>query len=151
MYVISIGLITQTLKTFDRNKTSDDLINGFAAVLVDDIINTYNNQDTNLMYDRIGYLTTTMGDNLAVESIYVEQINGLNAYTKQCGWDPRLKIKLTHHMIKDHAGNVQQLFVVMDLDATLEALYVAEDQRYGLGELVSDNPSTEELNRVLNA
>lgn len=150
MYVINTGQIMRDLLTFDKLDFDEVLIHGYTHALVEDVIDVFNSKDFDQAYDRIGHLTTLLGNNPAVETIYMDQLDNLRKYTRQAGWDSRIHVKICEDKnIKDRRGIIQQILIVMDLDATFEKMIVETDSTTSLGELVSDNPSQDDLAKVI--
>ncbi|QGZ14573.1 hypothetical protein [Photobacterium phage PDCC-1] len=150
MYVINTGQIMRDLLTFDKLDFDEFLIHGYVHALVEDVIRVFNSKDFDQAYDRIGHLTTLLGNNPAVETIYMDQLENLRKYVRQAGWDPRVHIKICEDKsIKDRSGIIQQILLIMDLDATFESMLVETDSTTSLGELVSDNPSQDDLAKVI--
>lgn len=150
MYVINTGQIMRDLLTFDKLDFDEVLIHGYTHALVEDVIRVFNSKDFDQAYDRIGHMTTLLGNNPAVETIYMDQLDNLRKYTRQAGWDPRIRVKICEDKsIKDRRGIIQQILIIMDLDTTFEKMLVETDSTTSLGELVSDNPSQDDLAKVI--
>ncbi|AUR81055.1 hypothetical protein FDJ25_gp057 [Vibrio phage Aphrodite1] len=150
MYVVNTGRIMENLLTFDKMEFDNFTIHGYVHALLEDVVEVFNSKDFDQAYDRIGHLTTLLGNNTAVETIYIELLNDLKKYARASGWDPRLKMKICEEKnVKNRDGIIHQVLLIMDLDATVEELSFAPESSVSLGELVSDNPSQDELSKLV--
>lgn len=150
MYFINTGQMLDNLLTFDKLKFDNVLIHGYVHAMVDDVIRVFNSKDFDQAYDRIGHMTTLLGNNTAVEDVYMELLTDLRKYAKKSGWDDRIHVKIHDKMsMKDNQGRIMSVLVVMDLDATFEAMEKAPDTTISLGELVSDNPSQDDISKII--
>ncbi|QCW23198.1 hypothetical protein HWC35_gp137 [Vibrio phage USC-1] len=150
MYVVNTGRIMENLLTFDKMGFDNFTIHGYVHALLEDVVEVFNSKDFDQAYDRIGHLTTLLGNNTAVETIYIEQLEGIRKYARASGWDSRLKIKICEEKnVKNRDGIIHQVLLIMDLDATVEELSFAPESPVSLGELVSDNPSQDELSKLV--
>lgn len=151
MYFIDIRSIVDNLLTFDQLNHSRIEIAPFAQIIVEDVIVLYNSMDSTNLYDRVGHLTTTIGNNLAVEPTYVSVYEGIKEYTHRAGWDPRIKIQLSDYRGRDHSGEINQLLVVMDLDSTIADCYEPFNPTTSLGEMISDNPTPDQMSNFIQS
>ncbi|UPT54027.1 hypothetical protein [Vibrio phage phiKT1019] len=150
MYVVNTGKIMQDLLTFDKLDFDDILIHGYAHALLEDVLRVFNSKDFDQAYDRVGHMTTLLGNNTAVEVIYMDLLDQLRSYARRSGWDPRIRMKICEDKnVKDRKGIIHQVLLVMDLDATAEALWEEPDTTTSLGELVSDNPSQDDISKLI--
>ncbi|UVD32248.1 hypothetical protein [Vibrio phage phiKT1028] len=149
MYFIDTKQIVDNLLTFDQLDYSRVDMRPYASIIVEDIITMFNSKTEENLYDRIGHLTSTIGNNIAVETIYLSILNGLKDHCHKCGWDNRIMVKLNDHFTRDHSGEITQLIIVMDLDATMEACYDPYNPTTSLGEMISDNPTPDQMSNFI--
>lgn len=149
MYVVNTGQILQNLLTFDKLDFEDIEIHAYVHLLVEDVVAVFNSKDFDNAYERAGHFTTVLGNNNAVETIYLETLNDIRSYTRKAGWDKRCHIRIDERQVKDSRGMINQVFLVMDLDATMDAIYDPFTPDQSAGEIISDNPTQDELDQVL--
>lgn len=151
MFFIDTREMTDNLLTFDNTDSTRVEVSPYPAIIVEDVITLYNSGDDLNLYDRIGHLTQAMSNNLAVESLYLAVFNGLKDYTRSAGWDRRIMVKLSDYRGRNNAGELVQLLVVMDLDLTMESCYDPFKPTTSLGEMISDNPTPDQMSNFIQS
>lgn len=143
MIRIPLQYILEELCVFNKSDLDDESIRGMLVPMLEtitDAVNSDNPDDT--IWDAIGAYEKLLKGNANLESIMTNIFNEIMTYRRTHRYDKRLKMKVDSS--KSLNGRMFA-FIVMDLDATLEALKdVKEDEDYP-DELVSENPTPEQL------
>lgn len=150
MYVVNTGQILESLTTFNKANMEDIELHAYAQLLVEDVVAVFNSKEFDNAYDRSGYFTKLLGGNIAVETLYIETLDALREYTRKSGWDSRCHMRIDDRKVQDKRGFVNQLFLVMDLESTMDAMFVIASETVAAGEMISDNPTPDELSKVLS-
>ncbi|AGB07182.1 hypothetical protein [Vibrio phage VP4B] len=151
MYFVDTRGMTDSLLTFDAVGSTRVELSPYPTIIIEDVIVLYNSGDESNLYERIGHITKAMSNNLAVEQLYLSVYNGLKDYARSAGWDPRIMVKLSDYRGRDHSGEIVQLLIVMDLDMTMETRYDPFSPTTSLGEMISDNPTPDQMSNFIQS
>lgn len=144
MLRIHIQTLLDELLTFNKDMSETE-VNALIIPMLEEIVEVFGKDDADdLLWDVISRYEIFFNSNINVESICRFVYDGIKSHRSKNRYDKRLRMKINSDFVRKGNGFI---IVLMDLDATLEALMEApaHDHQTDIDDLVTQDPTPEQL------
>lgn len=151
MYFVNINQLAKQLIHLSH-KHPEPALHVFAEKIINSACEIFNEgvDSEERLLGEVGNDFDAIFPDMDIEAIVIEHLDGIKKRAIECGWDKRIKVSVTR--VKPNENFIRCL-VKMDLDKTIMHILAGEQEEElpDTFEIVSDNPTSEEMERYDDA